>query len=206
MDPGVDKIVSSIISEAEENANKIISEAEKKAEAIIEDGEKRAALEKEKILENAKKQARMQYHQIISEAKMKARRAELEAREEIIMEAFKKAEAELQRMSSSKDEKYIQSLKNIIKEAATEIGGGELLVHIKEDDKEKIKDLDSIAEDVKSATGKDTSLEFGESIQTIGGAIVKTKDGRIEVNNTIEARLSRFEKLLRSEVAKILFD
>ncbi|BAW31688.1 MAG TPA: V-type proton ATPase subunit E [Methanothermobacter sp.] len=206
MDPGVDKIVSSIISEAQENANKIISEAEKKAEAIIEDGEKRAAIEREKIIENAKKQAQMQYHQLISEAKMKARRAELEAREEIITEAFKKAEEELQRMSSSKDEQYIQSLKNIIKEAATEIGGGELLVHVKEDDKEKIKDLDSIAEDVKSATGKDTSLEFGESIQTIGGAIVKTKDGRIEVNNTIEARLSRFEKLLRSEVAKILFD
>ena len=206
MDPGVDKIVSSIISEAQENVNKIISEAEKKAEAIIEDGEKRAAIEREKIIENAKKQAQMQYHQLISEAKMKARRAELEAREEIITEAFKKAEEELQRMSSSKDEQYIQSLKNIIKEAATEIGGGELLVHVKEDDKEKIKDLDSIAEDVKSATGKDTSLEFGESIQTIGGAIVKTKDGRIEVNNTIEARLSRFEKLLRSEVAKILFD
>jgi hypothetical protein len=48
MDPGVDKIVSSIISEAQENANKIISEAEKKAESIIEDGEKRAAIEKEK--------------------------------------------------------------------------------------------------------------------------------------------------------------
>ena len=46
MDPGVDKIVSSIISEAQENANKIISEAEKKAESIIEDGEKRAAIEK----------------------------------------------------------------------------------------------------------------------------------------------------------------
>ncbi|MDI3484579.1 MAG: V/A-type H+/Na+-transporting ATPase subunit [Methanobacteriaceae archaeon] len=206
MDPGVDKIVSSIISEAQENANKIISEAEKKAESIIEDGEKRAAIEKEKILENARKQARMQYHQLISEAKMKARRAELEAREEIITEAFKKAEEELQKITSSKDEKYIQSLENIIKEAATEIGGGELIVHVKEDDKEKIKDLDSIAEDVKSATGKDTSLELGEPIQTIGGAIVKTKDGRIEVNNTIEARLSRFEKFLRSEAAKILFD
>ncbi|MDI9623732.1 MAG: V-type proton ATPase subunit E [Methanothermobacter sp.] len=206
MDPGVDKIVSSIISEAQENANKIISEAEKKAESIIEDGEKRAAIEKEKILENARKQARMQYHQLISEAKMKARRAELEAREEVITEAFKRAEEELQKITSSKDERYIQSLKNIIKEAATEIGGGELIVHVKEDDKEKIRDLDSIAEDVKSATGKDTSLELGEAIQTIGGAIVKTKDGRIEVNNTIEARLSRFEKFLRSEVAKILFD
>ncbi|MGB9844351.1 V-type proton ATPase subunit E [Methanothermobacter tenebrarum] len=206
MDPGVDKIVSSIISEAQENANKIVSEAEKKAESIIKDGERRAAIEKEKILENARKQARMQYHQLISEAKMKARRAELEAREEVITEAFKRAEEELQKITSSKDERYIQSLKNIIKEAATEIGGGELVVHVKEDDKEKIRDLDSIAEDVKSATGKDTILELGEAIQTIGGAIVKTKDGRIEVNNTIEARLSRFEKFLRSEVAKILFD
>jgi len=206
MDPGVDKIVSSIISEAKENANKIISEAEKKARSIIEDGEKRAAIEKEKILERARKQARMQYRQLISEAKMKARWAEMEAREEIITEAFKKAEEELQKITSSKDEKYIQSLENIIKEAAAEIGKGELIVHVKEDDKGKIRDLDSIAEDVKSATGKDISLELGEPIQTIGGAIVKTKDGRIEVNNTIEARFSRFEKFLRSEVVKILLD
>ncbi len=206
MNSGVDKIVSTIIAEAQENANRMLNEAEEKAKAILKDGERRAAIERENILENAKKQARMQYQQLISEAKMRARRSELEAREEIIRGAFKKAEEKLRRISSTSDQRYMESLEAIIKEAAIEVGGGELVVHLKEEDKEKIKNLNSIAEDVKAATGKKTTLEFGEPIQTMGGTIVKTKDGMIEVNNTIEARLSRFEKLLRSEVAKILFD
>jgi len=34
---------------------------------------------------------------------------------------------------------------------------------------------------------------------------IKTKNGEIEVNNTIEARMQRYKKSLRSEVARILF-
>ena len=43
-------------------------------------------------------------------------------------------------------------------------------------------------------------------VPNTGGAILKTKNGDIEVNNTIEARLLRFKKLLRSEVANVLFE
>ena len=49
------------------------------------------------------------------------------------------------------------------------------------------------------------NLEIGNNINTIGGTIIKTKNGDIEVNNTIEARMLRFKKSLRSEVARILF-
>ena len=46
---------------------------------------------------------------------------------------------------------------------------------------------------------------MGDNIKTIGGAILKTKNGEIEVNNTIEARMLRFKKSLRSEVAADTF-
>ncbi len=70
----------------------------------------------------------------------------------------------------------------------------------------KIKDsLPAIAQDIVTKTGKETTLELGENIKTIGGAIVKTRNGEIEVNNTIEARMSRFKKDLRSKVAAVLF-
>ena len=72
----------------------------------------------------------------------------------------------------------------------------------KKEDEDKIKDkLSEIAADVSS----ETTFTIGEPIETIGGAILKTKNGDIEVNNTIEARLLRFKKLLRSEVANVLF-
>jgi V/A-type H+-transporting ATPase subunit E len=137
---------------------------------------------------------------------MKSRRLELETREEAIEESFNKARDELRKIADTSDKEYVDSLETIIKEAALEIGGGDLIIHIKESDKSKIKNLDSIANTVKSETGNETKFEFGSAIDTIGGATLKTKNGEIEVNNTIEARLLRYKKDLRSQVAKVLFD
>ncbi|KZX14943.1 V-type proton ATPase subunit E [Methanobrevibacter filiformis] len=207
MSSGEDKIVSNILSEAQVKADSIIQEAELKSKSITEDGSKKAELERNKILDDANKQSKMKYQQIISEAKMNSRRLELGTREEVIEESFKKASEELKNIASTTDAEYIDSLIKIIKEAAIEINGGDLIIHTKEEDIVKIKNnIDDIANSVKSVTGNDTKLDFGESIQTVGGAILKTRNGEIEVNNTIESRLLRFKKSLRSEVANILFN
>lgn len=206
MSNGTEKIVSSILSDAKFKADSISEEAENESKSILQEGEKVALMEKEKILEDGKKQSAMRYQQIISEAKMKSRRMELDSREEVIEESFKKAEEKLVEIASSESAEYKESIKNIITEAALEIGGGDLILLLKQEDEAKI--IDSISEienDVKAKTGKETNLEMGNNINTIGGTIIKTKNGDIEVNNTIEARMLRFKKSLRSEVARILF-
>ena len=206
MSNGTEKIVSSILSDAKFKADSITEEAENESKSILEEGEKIALMEKEKILEDGKKQSAMRYQQIISEAKMKSRRMELDSREEVIEESFKKAEEKLMKIASSESAEYKESMKNIITEAALEIGGGDLIIILKNEDAAKIKDsISEIENDVKAKTGKETNLEMGNNINTIGGTIVKTKNGDIEVNNTIEARMLRFKKSLRSEVARILF-
>ncbi len=206
MSAGTEKIVSSIISEAQTKASAIEEEAEVESKSIIEEGEKLALIEKEKILEDGKKQSTMRYQQIISEAKMNSRRMELDAREEIIEESFNKAVENLKEIASSDSTEYKESLNEIIIEAAIEIGGGDLIVSVKAEDVAKIKvSISSIENEVKEKTGNETKLEIGDNINTIGGAVLKTKNGEIEVNNTIEARLLRFKKSLRSEVARILF-
>ena len=164
--------------------------------------------------------------QIISEAKMNARRAELGAKEEVIEEAFSKATEDLTNMANTNDSEYVDALVEMIKEAAVEIGGGDLIVLLKQEDipkvqdklesivglikslikREKPSDLSAIATEVSLETDVETTLEIGEPIDTIGGAILRTRNGEIQVNNTIESRMLRFKKSLRSEVAKTLFD
>ncbi|MCQ2976748.1 MAG: V-type proton ATPase subunit E [archaeon] len=226
MSSGADNIVSTIMSEAQVKADANKAEAQTKCDAILADGEKRAAEEKEKILNDASKQADLRYQQIISEAKMNGRRAELEAKEEVIEEAFNKATEELSNMANSNSEEYTAALIEMIKEAAAEIGGGDLIILLKAEDAAKVEgkldaivdkvkslvtgknsgiNLNSIASDVSSEAGIKTTLEIGEPIDTIGGAILKTRNGEIQVNNTIEARMLRFKKSLRSDVAKTLF-
>ena len=202
MSSGTDKIVSSIMSEAQGKADIIMQEANAEIATINADAEKTAQSEKNKILENGKKQSDMRYQQIISEAKMNARRAELGAKEEVIEAAFDKATDDLKDIASSGSEEYDDSLTKIIKEAVDEIGGNDLIIQLNEADTNKFKSqLDS------SSTFQidDIKFQLGEPIDTIGGAIVKTKNGDIEVNNTIESRLDRFKSVLRSEVADVLF-
>ena len=205
MSSGTDKIVSSIMSEAQEKADVIIQDANAEASAITAKAEKTAEAEKLKILENGKKQSDMRYQQIISEAKMNARRAKLGAKEEVIDAAFNQATGELKAIAADGNDDYKDSLSKMIKEAADEIGRDDLIIHLNEADTNNFKqDL--------SSTGSSDSFELegikftlGEPIDAIGGAILKSSDGDIEVNNTIEARLERFKSILRSEVAEVLF-
>ena len=204
MSSGTSKIVESIMSEAQEKADVIIQNANAEVSEINAKAEKTAEAEKTKILENGKKQSDMRYQQIISEAKMNARRAELGAKEEVIEAAFNQAIGELKVKASSGDAEYEDSLSKMIKEAADEIGGNDLILQLNEADTQKFKDdLSSQGSDSFEIDG--IKFTLGEPIDAIGGAVLKTANGDIEVNNTIEARLDRFKSILRSEVAEILF-
>jgi len=202
MSSGTDKIVSSIMSEAQEKADVIIQDANADASAISEKAAKTAEAEKVKILENGKKQSDMRYQQIISEAKMNARRAKLGAKEEVIDAAFNQATGELKAIAASGDDNYEIALSKMIKEAADEIGTNDLIIHLNEADTNKFKQ-DLSSSDSFELEG--VKFTLGEPIKAIGGAILKTSNGDIEVNNTIEARLERFKSILRSEVAEVLF-
>lgn len=293
MSSGTDKIVSSIMSEAQEKADVIIQDANAEVSTIQANAEKTAESEKTKILENGKKQSDMRYQQIISEAKMNARRAKLGAKEEVIDAAFNQAIGELKVKASSGDEDYEIALSKMIKEAADEIGSDDLIIQLNEADTNKLKgelssdvevnsfklgdviftlcdpvdiiggaivkthdgankvtktidDAISNRDEYETLLGKlmkeaadelehlnllihlnevDTNkikeglslnglysfkleginLTIGEPIDAIGGAILKTSNGEIEVNNTIDARLERYKSILRSEVAEVLF-
>ncbi|MCI7427930.1 MULTISPECIES: V-type proton ATPase subunit E [Methanobrevibacter] len=202
MSSGTDKIVSSIMSEAQEKADVIIQEVNAEVSAIEAQADKTAEVEKAKILENGKKQSDMRYQQIISEAKMNARRAKLSAKEEIIEAAFEKAVSELEQKASSQSADYEDSLIKMIKEAADEIGGDDLIIQLNEADTNQFKG--EISSD-NTFDVEGIKFKLGEPINAIGGAILKTSNGDIEVNNTIDARLERFKSILRSEVANVLF-
>jgi V/A-type H+-transporting ATPase subunit E len=147
----------------------------------------------------------MRYQQIISEAKMNARRAKLDAKEDVIEAAFNQATGELKAKAADGDEEYKDSLAKMIKEAADEIGQNDLIIHLNEADTNQIKNDLSSAGAGDSFELDGTKFTLGEPIKAIGGAILKTSNGDIEVNNTIEARLERFKGILRSEVAEVLF-
>ena len=199
MSSGTDKIVSSIMSEAQEKADVIIQDANAEVSTIQANAEKTAESEKTKILENGKKQSDMRYQQIISEAKMNARRAKLGAKEEVIDAAFNQAIGELKVKASSGDEDYEIALSKMIKEAADEIGSDDLIIQLNEADTNKLKGELSSDVDVDTFKLGDVIFTLGDPVDIIGGAIVKTHDGANKVTKTIDEAISNrdeYETLL----------
>ena len=85
--------------------------------------------------------------------------------------------AELKEKAASGDEEYDDALTKMIKEAADEIGSNDLIIQLNEADTNKFKSqLDS------SSTFKidDITFQLGEPIDTIGGAILRTRNGEIQ--------------------------
>ncbi|WP_294967977.1 V-type proton ATPase subunit E [uncultured Methanosphaera sp.] len=206
MSVGADKIISNIKADAQAKSDEIISKATTESEKILADGEVKAQNEKQAILDAAEKQAEMKYQQIISEAKVNARRKELEAREELIEKAFRIASEKVEKQASENSANYVESLKAMIKDASIQVGGTQLEILVRADDVENVESMiDEVSEYVEKETGNKTTFIIGEPIDIIGGAVVKTVDGDVEVKNTIEARMLRYRKTLRSEVAKKLF-
>lgn len=206
MSVGADKIISNIKADAQAKSDEIISKATTESEKIIANGNTTAENEKQAILDSAEKQAEMKYQQIISEAKVNARRKELEAREELIEKAFRIASEKIEKQASENSTKYVESLKAMIKDASIQVGSNQLEILVRADDVDNVKSMiDEVSEYVTKETGNETSFIIGEPIDIIGGAVVKTVNGDVEVKNTVEARMLRYRKYLRSEVAKKLF-
>jgi len=206
MSVGADKIIANIQADAQQKSDDILSKANAECEKITADGEIEAEKEKQKILAAAEKQADMKYQQIISEAKVNSRRKELEAREELIEKSFRIASEKIEKQASENSANYVDSLKTMIKDAAIQVGKPQLEILVRADDVDNVKNMiGEVSQYVQQQTGTEPSFIIGEPVDIIGGAIVKTVDGEVEVKNTIEARMLRYRKQLRSEVAKKLF-
>ncbi len=193
------KIIGKIEEDADKEANGVLVEARGKVEEIIKEAQTKAREEEEGIIQKGRREAELVKQRIIADAKLRARKQKLDLKEAAIEAAFSEAERELQKLPSTS--KYPSILLRIIKEAVASIGTDIEILASKAD--RKLLNQNSL-KTLSKELGVNVALA-PQMIETYGGAVVRTKDGKIEVDNTFETRMSRMRDSLRSEVAKILF-
>lgn len=193
------KIIGKIEEDADKEAKGVLGEARGKAEEIIKEAQTKAREEEEEIIQKGRREAELVKQRIIADAKLRARKQKLDLKEAAIEAAFSEAERELQKLPPTS--KYPFILLRIIKEAVASIGTDIEILASKAD--RKLLNQNSL-KTLSNELGVNVALA-PQTIETYGGAVVRTKDGKIEVDNTFETRMSRMRDSLRSEVAKILF-
>lgn len=195
----IDKITEKIKAGSRGEIDAIKKEAKANAKEITAEAEKKAADLKAEIVERGKRDAEREKQRIVANAKLQARKLGLDAKEDVIKEAFAEAEAKLRKISSSSE--YSSVLSALIKEAQAVVSSDIEIIVRKGDSKVLTSDyINKLSADTKS------KIELSsDTIDTIGGAIVKAKDGKTEVNNTIEMRMERMKGDIRPKVAQALF-
>jgi len=144
----------------------------------------------DKIISDGKKEADKIEKQIIGGADIEVRNKQLLLLEEGIDKAFSKALDQIANTDRSGD--YSNLINNLLDESTKILGTTEVTVFTNAKDKDVVKSTLSKFSGAKLSS---------DTIDCLGGIIIKSKDGTMTFDNTIDARIERLKPLIRKEIA-----
>jgi len=204
---GVEKIIAQIEKTAEEKVADILAKARGKAEVLLAEAREQAAEQERAALARGEQESRRESQRILAEARIQARRACVKAQEDTVKQAFSQAMQALQALADG-GSSYPEVLKSLIVESIAATDTSDLEVLVRQADRSLLtaEMLNSVAEEGSRVTGRTIVLTLAaETVAAAGGAVVRSLDGRVRVDNTFKARTDRFMDVIRTRVAKELF-
>jgi len=144
----------------------------------------------DKIISDGKKEADKIDKQIVGSADLDVRNKQLLLLEEGVDKVFSKALDQIAKTDRSGD--YSNLIKTLLDEATKILGTTEVTVFTNTKDKDVVKSILSKYSGAKLSS---------ETIDCLGGIKIKSKDGTMTFDNTIDARIERFKPLIRKEIA-----
>jgi V/A-type H+-transporting ATPase subunit E len=192
-----ENVIKKVINEAKEEIKTVLDEGLNNSIESLEKAKIDTNLEVENIISSKEKQADMIERRILGSAELESRNKSLEVVEESINEVFIEASKKLK--ESVKTDDYKKALKNFLEEGLDAVGSDNLVVFSNKKDSTLLKDI------IKEIVGtKNVKISLSkETIDCIGGIQLKTPDGSVFYDNTIEARLERLRPLLRKDIASL---
>ena len=182
----IDKILQGTEKDVLSNIKSGLEESQQN----IDDSITRLENEYDKIISDGKKEADKIAKQIIGSSDLEARNKQLTVLEEAVDKVFSKALDQITNAERSGD--YSNLIKTLVEESTQILGTSEIIVFT------NTKDQDI----VQSTLSQFPGIEFSsESIDCLGGIVVKSKDGAMTFDNTIDARIERLKPLIRKEIA-----
>jgi V/A-type H+-transporting ATPase subunit E len=168
----------------------------------LESSRSKLEAERTRIVEAARKQAENLKRQIIGSARLASRNQELVTIESAVNKAFEEAKKKLQ--ASSGTESYKDLLKKMVEESISAVGGSNIvIIENNKNDAEIVRKAVSELRD----TGKMQQQEAEVSdqyIDVLGGIRVKSSDGTMTYDNTLDSRIERLKPLIRKNIAQML--
>ena len=182
----IDKILKNTEKDILTNIKSGLDESQQK----LDDASPKLESEYDKIISNGKKEADKIEKQITGASDIEVRNKQLLALEEAVERVFSSALEQIANAERSGD--YSNLVKTLINEAIQILGTSEVTIFT------NTKDKDVVQSTISQFSGAELS---SETIECLGGIKVKSKDGTMTFDNTIDARIERLKPLIRKEIA-----
>ena len=144
----------------------------------------------DRILDEGRKESEKIEKQIVGSSDLESRNKQLLLVEASVVKVFDKAIEKIG--ATSRNENYSKLITTLLDESTEALGTTEVMVYTNSKDQDVVKPL------LSKYSGSELS---SETIDCLGGVEIKSKDGSMSFNNTIDARLERMKPLIRKEIA-----
>ena len=182
----IDKILEKTEKEILVNLENSFSDAKQTLDNSIPKLEQ----EFDKIISDGKKEADKIEKQIIGSSDLEVRNKQLLTLEIAIDKVFTKALDQIANTARSDD--YSNLMKTLLDESTKILSTTKVIVSTNSKDKDLVQSL------LSKYPGAELS---SQTINCLGGVIVKSKDGAMKFDNTLDARIQRLKPLIRKEIA-----
>jgi vacuolar-type H+-ATPase subunit E/Vma4 len=189
-----------VLSEARADAEQIRASAKAKADAIQQRAQEQGEAKRDEILNHAHQEASRIHSQAVAAAQLKARTLRLERREKLLNSVFDAARKRFATVQEWTD--YDQIARQLTREAVGRLGAEK--ARILADERTRAVLTDGMLSGVSGETG--VQLQLGEPLEGGTGVVAETMDGHRHYDNTLEARLGRWQNALRSPVYHLLME
>ena len=155
-------------------------------------------LEYANIISNAEKKAEILKRQVIGSSKLSSRNKELVLLEQAVNDVFAKAKEKF--LLHTDESIYKNLLIKMLEESIPNIATSGIVIECLE------KDTDFFKQQIEGISAKyNKKIKLHNNLKNfMGGFRIKSTDGTITLNNTIDSRIETFKPLIRKNIAHIL--
>ncbi|AFU60105.1 archaeal A1A0-type ATP synthase, subunit E [Candidatus Nitrososphaera gargensis Ga9.2] len=195
----LERTISKVLSQKEAELVSKIDSAYQESLNNLEASRGKLEAERTRIIGSAKKQAENLKRQIIGSARLAARNQELVTIENAVNNAFEEARKKL--AASGGKDSYRALMSNIIEESVSSVGSGGVVIECNKNDAELVR---KIVADLQQKNSKVQARVSEQHIDVLGGIRVKSADGTMTFDNTLDSRIERLKPLIRKNIAQML--
>lgn len=195
----LERTISKVLSQKEAELISKVDSAYQESLNNLEASRGKLEAERTKIIESAKKQAENLKRQIVGSGRLAARNQELLMIENAVNNAFEEARKKL--AASGGKDSYRTLMSSIIEESVSSVGSGEVAIECNKNDAELVR---KILADLQKKNPDVQAKVSDHHIDVLGGIRVKSSDGTMTYDNTIDSRIERLKPLIRKNIAQML--